>query len=322
MRVRLGLIGAGRIGRAHLEAALRAPEVEVVGVADLRGDVRAEVQRRGVKAYRSVRQMLREADLEAVIVATPPTSHLPISMRCLEGGAHVLCEKPLALGVAEVEAVAEAAEKRGLLLMMSSKFRFVPTVRHGREILLGGGLGEIVSFHIAFCARVDMSGRWNLEPASGGGVVADNLPHAADIVGYLLGPITHVFAAPGRTSPGIEVEDSASLLMRVDSNLLGVVELSWTHDRPDADFFSVHGTSGCLHIGWQGLRHRTTSRGDWVRLEQSYDKDAALRAQIANFARALRGVGSPAITVGEALAGTRVLVAARRSLVSDRWERV
>jgi predicted dehydrogenase len=320
--LRLGLIGAGRIGRVYIEGARRSQEVELVAVADIERPSLAALRLEGVKTYASAAEMLRESDLEAVIIATPPASHFLIARQCIESGAHVLCEKPLTLSIAETEVAMEAAEKRGVTFTMATKFRFLPTVAHARDVIAAGEIGDVIAFENTFSSHADMSARWNVvEQISGGGVVADNLPHSADIVRYLLGPITDVFAARGRHVRGTAVEGDAYVLMKLASGALGVVQLSWSYDRGDDDFFSAYG-SGCLKIGWNGMRYRTARESDWMGIRHEYDKADALRAQIDNFARVVRGLEPPEVTTEELLAGTRVVMAACRSLVTERWESI
>lgn len=323
-KLRVGLVGAGQIGQVYLEVLRAVEEAELVAVADANPETAAAAaEAHGVKGCASAEEMLQGMEIEAVVVCTPPATHAGIVQECLERGVHALCEKPLALSCPEAEGMVRAAEAKGLLLMMASKFRYVPEVMKAKGLISSGALGEIISFENTFCSHVDMRRRWNSAPeVSGGGVIIDNGTHSADIARYLLEPVAEVFVARGPAAQEIEVEDTTCILMKTVSGVLGVVQLSWSYNRHLDSFISVYGASGTLHVGWRGMRYRLVDKPDWVEFGNGYSKMSALRAQVLNFVRSIRGAEHPLITCEDALASVRLVQAAYRSLGSNRWERV
>jgi predicted dehydrogenase len=186
-----------------------------------------------------------------------------------------------------------------------------------------GAIGHVISFDNAFCSYVDMTHRWNATPTiSGGGVIVDNGTHSVDITRYLIGPVTEVLAA--RAAPGqkVEVEDTACILVKTTSAAVGIIQLSWSVNRHLDHFVSIYGTSGTLHVGWNGLRYRLIDKLQWEEFGDGYHKIQAIRAQTLNFIRSVRGLEQPLIAPEDALASVKVIEAAYRSLASNRWEGV
>ena len=199
--------------------------------------------------------LLENADVDAVLVCTPPNTHPEIVMQAIERGLHVMCEKPLAIDVGSASAMVKAAEEAGVVFTMAAKFRFVDDVIRARQIVGSGILGELMVFENAFASRVDMSRRWNADPAiSGGGVLIDNGTHSVDIVRYFLGPIAEVMAVEGKRVQHLPVEDTASMLLRTPEGVLGTVDLSWSVDRVTDTYLTLYGSEGTVSVGWKGAR--------------------------------------------------------------------
>ena len=153
-----------------------------------------------------------------------------------------------------------AAERAGVVFTMAAKFRFVDDVIRARQIVGSGILGELIVLENAFASRVDMSRRWNADPAiAGGGVLIDNGTHSVDIVRYFLGPIAEVMAVEGKRVQHLAVEDTASMLLRTPDGVLGTVDLSWSVDRVTDTYLTLYGSEGTISVGWNGARYRQAS---------------------------------------------------------------
>ena len=208
------------------------------------------------------------------------------------------------------------------LLTMASKFRYVPDVIRAKSILASGILGEIILFDNVFASRAKMSNRWNSDPAiSGGGVLIDNGTHSVDIIRYFLGPIAEVLAVEGKRVQTLAVEDTVQMFVRRRA--------ARGHDR---SVMEPRQGAGQLHRDLRLQRHGAgrlegveVSAGDqpdWVVFGSGYDKIGAMRAQVDNFCRALRGEEPLLITVEDAIASVAVVEQAYRSLNESRWVRV
>ncbi len=320
-----GLIGAGGIAQSYLEVFNGLKEGRIVAVVDVRHDLASTVaETLRCRPYTSHLELsASRVKLDAVLVCTPPSSHAEIALHFLERGVAVLCEKPLAIDVLTARKLQQAAEANGTFLTMASKFRYVDDVVRAKSILASGILGEVILFENVFASRAEMSQRWNSNPAlSGGGVLIDNGTHSVDIVRYFLGPIVEVLAVEGKRVQGLAVEDTVQMFVRAAGGARGTIDLSWSIDKQRDSYIEIYGSNGTVRVGWKESKYRQTTSPDWVVFGSGYDKVAAMRAQVVNFCRALRGEERLLITAEDAIASVEVIERAYVSLARSRWSRV
>jgi len=322
--VRLGLVGAGAISQSYVLALRGSETARIVAVADLRLEAaNALAEDIGCAAYDTHEKLTESADVEAVIVCTPPATHPEVCRTFFARRIGVLCEKPLSIAASDAAQMIESAAAANVVFTMASKFRYVDDVIRAKSLLASGVLGEIVLFENAFTSRIDMSRRWNADPAvAGGGVLMDNGTHSVDIVRYFLGPIEAVSAVEGKRIQGLEVEDTVRLFVRTTSGVLGSIDLSWSLNKDLESYIDIYGSNGTIRVGWKTSRYRPTSSQDWITFGNGYDKVQAFRRQMENFCRAVRGEEPLLIGPEDALASVQVIEAAYQSLRRDDWVRV
>jgi predicted dehydrogenase len=320
--VRFGLVGAGGIAQAYLQVFPTLDGIaRITGVTDVRPEAAASAaEALGSTAYESYEELAEQAEVDAVLVCTPPITHGPIARHFLDAGIAVLCEKPLAIDPRTARDLASLSYERGTLLTMASKFRYVQDVVRAKSILESGILGDVILLENVFASRTDMSTRWNSDPAvSGGGVLIDNGTHSVDIVRYLLGPIAEVLAVEGKRVQSLGVEDTVQLFVRAESGARGTIDLSWSLDKERNSFLEIYGSNGTVQVGWRESRYRQASSRDWVVFGAGYDKVAAMGAQVTNFCDALRGRDRLLITAEDAIASVNVIDQAYHSLGHSQW---
>src|SRR5687768_14995347 len=152
-KLRFGLVGAGGIAQAYAQAFNESNCCDLVAVADVRPDAAtalAEIV--GGTAYTDYKE-LANVEIDALIIATPPSTHPEIACFFMERGIPVLCEKPLCLTVADAERIIATAAANNVLFTMASKFRYCDDVVKAKGILASGMLGEVVQFENAFTAK-------------------------------------------------------------------------------------------------------------------------------------------------------------------------
>jgi len=322
--VAFGLIGAGGIAQTYLQVFTGLDRGHIAAVADVRPEAAASVaETMGCRAFHSSEAMADEAELDAVLICTPPATHAEIAMQFLTKGVAVLCEKPLALDLGAARELASASEANGTMLTMASKFRYVQDVIRAKSIFASGILGEVIQFENVFASRAEMTHRWNVDPAiSGGGVLIDNGTHSVDIVRYFLGPIEEILAVEGRRVQTLAVEDTVQLFVRAAGGARATIDLSWTLDKGRDTYIEIYGSNGTVRVGWNESKYRQANSRDWVGFGSGYNKIDAMRAQVENFCRALHGEEGLLITMEDAIASVGVIEQAYSSLASSHWIRV
>jgi predicted dehydrogenase len=320
-KMRFGLIGTGGIAQTWVQAFEQSTTARLVAVADVRPEAaKATAERIGGPAFDSYLALSKEAAVDAVVIATPPSTHPEIAVHFLEKKVHVLCEKPFCIDGASARRMVEASRKSGATLTMASKFRYVEDCVKARSIVASGILGDVVLFENSFTAYVDMTKRWNSDPKlSGGGVLIDNGTHSIDIMRYFLGPITEVQVVEGKRIQGLPVEDTVHVFARSAGGAMGSIDLSWSINKELDRYISIHGSKGTIVVGWKESKYRPSSSRDWVVFGKGYDKFQAFRSQIDNFTGSIHGRESLLITHEDALASVEVIEAAHRSLGQNAW---
>lgn len=320
-KLKFGLVGAGGIAQAYVQALEGNADAELVGVADVREEAaRALAEPMGCRAFSAHEEMADQTDLDAVIVCTPPATHPPICLDFLNRGVHVLCEKPLAISLKTAFEMLETARRNGVYLTMASKFRYAEDVIRAKSIVMSGILGEIALFENAFTSRIDMSNRWNSDPeVSGGGVLIDNGTHSVDLMRYFLGPLAELQVWEGKRSQGLRVEETVRIFVRTVTGVLGSIDLSWTINKELDSYLNIYGSHGTVSVGWKESKYRQSSSREWVVFGGGYDKRQAFRSQLRNFCRALRGEEHLITTAEDALASVEVVEAAYDALRQNHW---
>ena len=219
--IRLGLVGLGYWGPNYARVVSEIPDAELVAACDISDDALALVRARypTVRTSRDPAAVIDADDVDAVIIATPTSSHYPLSLAGLEAGKHVLCEKPLARTTAECDELIAAAGQGGRTLFVGHTFIFNPAVRRMRELIAGGEAGRVLYCHAARTSlgpiRQDVNALWDLAP------------HDLSILFYLVGGHAVSVAATGEAFLRDGIEDVAFLHVRFEEGVLGAVHVSW-----------------------------------------------------------------------------------------------
>jgi predicted dehydrogenase len=319
--LRFGLVGAGRIAQAYVQALRETPNAGLAAVSDIDSEaVDAITSQTGCGGYSSHVDMADSGTVDAVIISTPPITHGPISIDFLQRGIPVLCEKPVSTGLDTARQIRQVAREHNALFTMGSKFRYVQDVVKAREIVNSGILGDVVLFENTFMSYVDMSKRWNSDRrVSGGGVFIDNGTHSVDIMRYFIGPLDAIQAIEGPEIQGLSVEETVHVTARAYGGAVGRMDLSWSINKQCDDYISIYGSEGTLRVGWKGSFYRQQGCAEWVQFGNGYDKTQAFREQIANFSAAIQGLEKLVIDADDAVASVEVIQAGYRALETDSW---
>ncbi len=265
-QVRIGIIGAGGIARAaHLPGYKAVEGVHVAAICDvIPGRAEAFAAEHDIpNAYDSYETMLAEEDLDGVSVCTPNYAHKAATIAALEAGAHVLCEKPMAMNLAEAREMAAAAEKAGKILQIGLNWRFTSEAQTLRRYVEAGDFGDIY-YGEATCLRrrgIPSWGVFTQKRLQGGGALIDIGVHALDLTMWLMGspkPISVMgvtYTAFGKRSDVVnpwgawdtsvfDVDDMGVGLIRFDNGASLVLRASWAANLEAINGNRIIGTHG------------------------------------------------------------------------------
>jgi len=221
MSLRTGVVGLG-IGRTHLHYYAQMPEVQLVGVADLRIEAAKQTtDEYKISAFQTAEELIDKGDLDLISICTPPKSHREITALAASQGVHVFCEKPMAPSIEDCDAMIKTCEQHKVKLMIGLKKRFAPAYCFIREKL---DFGQILWADYKFAlGRVEKD--WFWEEDDGSGPILENTVHAIDNLRSLMGNVMRVYAEGGNLfmahrAPQI---DAAVFTLRFESGGIATV---------------------------------------------------------------------------------------------------
>ncbi|RFU83692.1 gfo/Idh/MocA family oxidoreductase [Streptomyces triticagri] len=291
-RFRIGLIGAGSVGAAHVSAAAGAEGYEVAAICDPRGPAARALAPAGLPVFADHREMFAKTRLDAVIVAAPHALHTPMVTDAAEAGLHVLVEKPMATTVEDCTRMIDACEQAGTLLAVAHVVHFDPVAEEARRIVASGEFGRPVLVTHRRSAHYDPGSRpsWFFDhELAGGGIVLNVGTHGLDRIQWFTGTaIRHVTGVVhGRT--GLDVEtDALALLQLADGTSASVSLIS--RGAPYFDETEVVLDRATLRVsGTEGLFLLRDGGSERLRGADPERQQHALRTQLDGFVAAARG---------------------------------
>ncbi|WGR63183.1 Gfo/Idh/MocA family protein (plasmid) [Paracoccus sp. TD-10] len=267
--LRIGLIGTGFMGKAHVFGFASAQKVfdlpyqlELHTVADVTeaAAARAAADFGFAHATADWRSMVADPEIDVIDITAPNALHKEMALAAISAGKHVYCEKPLAPLASDARQMADAAAAKGVKTQVGFNYLCNPMLRLAREMIAAGELGEIRGYRGLHAEdyMADADGPWTFrhDPA-GGGALADIGSHALATAEFLLGPITEVMGdcvtMIGRRPDGqggtraVTVDDVGRAFLRFANGAQGSIEGNWiATGRKMQHDFEVYGTRGAL----------------------------------------------------------------------------
>jgi len=335
--VRLGVIGAGLIGKKHAALIKKIPGIRLAGISDVNPAAAKLAAELETKYYSEYKDLLNHAALEGAVVATPTNLHTQIGVVCAQHGIHLLVEKPIAQSVADAQVLVDSARAHKVHLLVGHHRRHNPLVQEVRRRINGGNIGKLVAVSVLWTLmkpNVYFHVEWRTK--SGGGPVLINLIHDIDNLRYVCGEINRVYAETSSAVRGFEVEDSASISLRFANGALGTILASdctpskWSYEQGTGENPYYHRTRGNCYIffGTEAtlsfpdmnlVRFQNPAHAGWQFPIVTEHIDVAaqdpLVVQLKHFGNVIRGKEEPRIT-GED--GLRTLAVARAILDSGK----
>lgn len=257
----MAVLGAGLIGRRHIDTILACPdEAELVGVADPVAGAHGFPQ---VNApfFKTTEELLDRVKPEAVVIATPNRLHALQGIDCARRGIHFIVEKPVTESLESAAALLRAVRESGVKTLTGHHRRYLPAIRHARQLLDQGQIGRIVGVSVIWATRKPdryFDATWRKEP--GGGPILINLIHEIDLLRHLTGEIESI---TGQVSSGVRsfaVEDTSGAVICFAGGALGTILCTdtglspWTIEQGTAEnpAFAFTAENSYRFIGTEG----------------------------------------------------------------------
>ncbi|MHC4884303.1 MAG: Gfo/Idh/MocA family protein [Planctomycetota bacterium] len=260
-KVRVGIIGCGKIAQVHHVPALLAMPGKAT-IAAL-----YDVSEKTAKALQAMHTLdapictrlkqLLALELDAVVISTPNSTHCPLTCKALEAGLHVLVEKPMAASLAEADRMIALAKKKRKVLAVNQTLRFTPPYVMIKKLIDRGRIGELI--HLRCLRSMGRSpdkswspgADWFVQKKFRGGLIMDIAVHMADIMELYAGPAEKLYANTQIREKGHEVPDNVTSLIEYRNGATGVLELSWTTP-VGGGYLELYGTKGTIRMGFDG----------------------------------------------------------------------
>ena len=261
----IGIIGCGKIAQVrHIPEYAENKDAQLLGFYDInKARAAALAEQYGGTAYETVEDLLANPDIAAVSICAANFAHAELTIAALNAGKHVLCEKPMAITLAECEAMVEAAKKNGKFLMIGHNQRLAKAHAVARKLIVDGLIGDIVTFRTTFGHGGPET--WSVDPGlntwffdktrAAMGAMADLGIHKTDLIQFLTGQqvvrtTARVTTLDKKDASGnlISVDDNAICIYEMSGGAFGTMTASWTYYGAEDNSTVLYGTKGIMRI--------------------------------------------------------------------------
>ena len=329
-KLRLALVGCGRIAQTHIAAiGQHAARVELVAVCDIRPDaLAAAAAASGAAGFDSLDDLLAGSDADLVVLATPSGLHPRQAIQVAQAGRHVLSEKPMATKWDEGVAMVRACRDAGVKLFVVKQNRLNATLQLVKRAVDQGRFGRMAMVNVnVFWTRpqsyyddAPWRGRWDMD----GGAFMNQASHYVDMVDWLVGPVDNVHAYTATLARNIEAEDTGVMSLRLRSGALASVNVTMlTHNKNFEGSITLLGERGTVRVGGLAVNKiehwefDTPHEDDAVAAEASYGITSVYGPghplYYDNVIKTMRGEAQAQVDGYEGLRSLEVLIAAYRS---------
>lgn len=248
--IKVAMIGAGVMGRAHRAAYTRLDAAELTTICDIRLDKAEKLAGPGIKIVADYRAVLLDPEIDAVDVCLPTYLHKEVVLAAAQAGKHVFCEKPLALSLDDANEMVEACAAAEVKLGVGQVVRFFPDYYKAKDVLKSGRIGEpkVIRTSRSGAFPIWPENDWYADYAKSGGPIVDLMIHDLDWLLWLFGPVQRVFAKSVKKDLTVNEKrlDHALVTLRFKNGIIAHTEASWAEPQgsPFNTSFEIAGTKG------------------------------------------------------------------------------
>ncbi len=249
-RLRLAVVGLGKMGLSHLAVVRTHPDVELVAACDATAYLTDVIAKNAeLKCYTDYDALLAQEQIDAVLIATPSKLHASMVQKALDRGLHVFCEKPFVLELADGNRLHALAQSKRLVTQVGYHYRFVGAFQEAARIVGSGALGTVHHVRAEAYGPVVLRPQgmtWRSSKGQGGGALYDYACHAIDLVNFVTGMPSSVSGVVRHSVYSRDVEDEIYCTMHYDGGASGQLSVNWSDEsfRKMSTRLSVWGTNG------------------------------------------------------------------------------
>ena len=257
MLIKVAVVGLGKMGLSHHAMVNVHPDVEVLGICDSSSYVLGVLKKyTGVETYTDFDAMLEKIDLDAVVIATPSSSHAHMVRTALERDLHVFCEKPFTLNARDAEELVTLGRERNLVTQVGYHNRFVGAFREVSRLLDAGAIGSVThALGEAYGPVVlkPKGGTWRSQRTEGGGCLYDYAAHVIDLMNWYLGEPVGVGGTVLNRVFSRETDDEVFSTLHFPEGKTAQVSVNWSDEsyRKMTTRVTIWGTAGRIFVDRQ-----------------------------------------------------------------------
>jgi predicted dehydrogenase len=334
-KVRVGLVGCGKIAQTHAMAVDAIEEAEFVACCDREVDRAKEMAAKYnvPHVFGDAKELFASGLIDAALCCTPHPAHEAVVVGAAEAGIHVQCEKPIAVSIEAADRMIAAADEAGIKFGVIFQRRFWPAAQRIRKAIDDGKLGNLTLGDCIvklwrgsdYFGLDPWRGKWATE---GGGILMNQAVHSIDHFQWFMGRAVEVNGRIGTLRHGayIDVEDTAVATVKFENGALGIIEASSTFQPPYGFRTGVHGDNGAAVSVWErnegelGVNDVWSIPGEEADRERWFEEDKSAAgfpqfhvAQIRDFMHAVLEDRPPAVTGAEARKSLELILAIYKS---------
>jgi len=261
-KIKLGIIGMGRMGITHYSIINPNPNVKIVSVADTSKMVINLMAKYidNLEVYKDYNELLEKSDIDAILVCTPPNLHFPIIEKASKKNIHVFVEKPFTTKYEEAKNLADLYNKNGLVNQVGYVNRYNDCFKKAKQLIEDGVLGKIIRFKSEMFSRTitksDEGSGWRAKRENGGGVIFEMASHAIDLVNYLVGVPDKIIGTSINKIFSKHVEDAVSSTFLYKDGKSGTIYVNWSDEsyRKPTNKLEVFGSEGKLQVDQHSIK--------------------------------------------------------------------